>query len=72
MCDEFHSEHLPRNVARFVSTASEFHAATLTATARMNLRFHDHKLATEFFRRVISLLGRVRNDATRNRHTILS
>src|ERR1044072_7093699 len=70
MRDECHSEHLPRNLSRFVSTAGELHAAALAASTGMNLRLHHNNIAAQLFCRLVSLFRRARHDAARHRHTI--
>ena len=72
MCDEVHAQHLRSNLARFVGTARQLHAAAFAAAARVNLRFHHHYFAAQFLRSVIRLLRRARHNATRHRHAILS
>src|ERR1051325_4022572 len=72
MSDEFHAQHLPRNLARFVSTARQLDATAFTAAARVYLRFHHHDLTAEFFRRLISLFGRACHNCTRHWNTVLS
>ena len=66
MCDEVHAEHFRCNIARFVGTFGQLNAATLAATARVNLRLHHNDVAAELLCRVISLFRRARNDPARN------
>ena len=49
--DQFHAQHLARDLRGFRRVLRDFHAAALAASAGMDLRLHHHAAADPFGRR---------------------
>ncbi len=70
MRDQFHAEHLLRDLACFVGDLGKLDAAAFAAAARVNLRFDDDDIRAEFLCCCLRFFGRARHNAARNRHAI--
>ena len=69
--DQFHAQHLPGDLARFLGVLCQLHAAAFATAAGVNLRLNHDRLAGQVFRRLIRFFWRARDDATRHRHAEL-
>ena len=57
MCNQIHSQHLLREIARFIGTTRKLHTPALTSSAGMYLCFYDNDIRGEFLRCLISLIN---------------
>jgi hypothetical protein len=69
---ERHPEHVACDPGRFVHSLCQLDAATLTASARMDLRLHDDGTAAEPARDVGGLVGGHGDLSARHRDAVLS
>ena len=69
MRDQSHSQYLPGHPERFVRIAGQFHAATLTASASVDLRFYHYRSPAQTLGNVAGLICFCDNLAPRNGHT---
>jgi hypothetical protein len=65
--DQIHAENLRCDFFRLFRRFGELHAAPFAAAAGVNLRLHHDDIGSQFFRRTLCLVRRVRNYPARDR-----
>jgi hypothetical protein len=68
--DQAHADHVARDAHRLVRAPGELHAATLAASAGMNLRLDHDDLTAEPTGNVSCFIGREGDFSTRHGHAI--